>query len=150
MVNPKKISEEGRALTCDEYDENLDILQNRANHVGFQSCSTINDLDVCLQSNTVITGLQGTIDSNTDRIIALEDNFDATGVIAVSLQNIEATLSADIAQNAADIATIQDQIADDLIPDISANASQLFTLDQTVTSNFNNLSSCLLSSFSGS
>lgn len=145
MVNPKKIGEEGRALTCDEYDENLDILQNRANHVGFQSCTTISDLDVCLASNPVITNIQGDIDSNTDRIVQIENDLDASGSIALSLQNIEATLSADIAQNAADIADIQDQIADNIIPAIDGNTSNLSTLTQTVTSNFNTLNTRLTS-----
>ncbi len=139
MVNPKKISDEGRALTCDEYDENLDILQDRSNHTGVQSCDTLSDLDTCLAVNPVITALDSTISNNTSRITQLEDDLGATGTIANDLSVLEATLRSEITQNTNDINTINNTIDPGLISDIAGNTSQINTLSQTVTNNFNNL-----------
>lgn len=133
MANPLKINDKGAALTCDEYDDNLDILQDRANHVGFQSCSTINDLDSCLSTSAVVTGIEDNITSNTDRIIQIESDLSSSGGIAQDLNNIEATLRADIIQNTDDINTLRDTIDLTLVPDIAANASQIQSLANSLT-----------------
>jgi len=140
MANPKKIGDEGRALTCDEYDENLDILQDRANHIGTQDCaSTITGLDACLEVNPVIISIEADITNNTNRITQIEDDLSATGSIANDLSVLEATLRAEIQDNTDSITVNLNTIDNTLTPGINANASDIFDLTQTVDNNFNNL-----------
>lgn len=139
MVNPKKISEEARALTCDEYDENLDILQNRANHVGFQSCTTLSDLDSCLTTNSVITTINQDINNNSIRITQLEDDLSGTGTIANDLSVLEATLRSEIQQNTSDVNVVNNTIDNELRFNINSNDSEIASLNQTINNNFNNL-----------
>ena len=99
MTDPIKISEQGRALSCDEYDANLDIVRDRANHTGTQSCTTLNDFEDCVSTSTTVNNIETDISNNTTRIVSLENSLLAGGSIATDLANLEAELRVDITQN---------------------------------------------------
>jgi microcystin-dependent protein len=134
MVEPIKISTKSSALTCDEYDQNLDILRDRANHVGTQSCNTLNDLDSCLATSDTVDTLNTSINQNTTRIINLENTLSASGSIANDLNSLEAVLTADINQNRASITALETEI-DDLEIRVSGTESNLVSLTNVVTLN---------------
>lgn len=136
MPEPIKISEQGRALTCDEYDNNLDILRDRANHTGTQSCSTINDLDSCLITSTTVATINTSIGQNTTRIVNLENTLSASGSIANDLNSLEASLIADINENRASITTLETDV-DNLEIRVSGVESNLVSLTNVVTLNNN-------------
>lgn len=134
MTEPIKISSQNRPLTCDEYDTNLDIVIDRANHVGTQSCNTINDLDSCLVNAPTITGLTTIINQTTTRVSNLENTLSASGSIANDLNTLESALTADINQNRASITTLEVDL-DALEVRVLGTESNLTSLTTLVTNN---------------
>lgn len=134
MTEPIKISEQGRALTCDEYDDNLDILRDRANHTGTQSCNTLNDLDTCLATSSTVNTINVSIGQNTTRINNLENTLSASGSIANDLNTLEATLTADINQNRASITVLETDL-EALTIRVSGTESNLTSLTAVVANN---------------
>lgn len=134
MPEPIKISEQGRALTCDDYDNNLDILRDRANHTGTQSCNTLNDLDSCLSTSNTIDVINNSINTVTTRVINLENTLSASGSIANDLNSLEASLTADINENRASITTLETNV-DNLEVRVSGVESNLVSLTNVVTLN---------------
>jgi microcystin-dependent protein len=140
MTEPIKISTKSSALTCDEYDQNLDILRDRANHVGTQSCNTINDLDSCLSTLDTIEDINTSINQNTTRIVNLENTLSASGSIAGDLNTLEASLRADIGQNNASIVNLETDL-DNLTIRVSGVESNLSSVTNVVTLNNTTLTS---------
>jgi len=138
MVDPLKIAVKGSPLTCDEFDEALDILQNRANHVGTQSCNTINDLDVCLITSSTVIAINTSISQTTARVTNLENTLSASGSIANDLNTLEATLTADINQNRASITALETEV-DLLQTNVQGVEFNLASLTTLVTSNKSDL-----------
>lgn len=134
MTEPIKISSQNRPLTCDEYDTNLDILRDRANHVGTQSCNTINDLDSCLVNAPTITGLTTIINQTTTRVSNLENTLSSSGSIANDLNTLESALTADINQNRASITTLEVDL-DELEVRVLGTESNLTSLTTLVNNN---------------
>lgn len=134
MTEPIKISEQGRALTCDEYDNNLDILRDRSNHTGTQSCNTITDLDNCLVTSTTIGTINTSINNVTSRIVNLENTLSASGSIANDLNSLEAILTADINENRASITSLETNF-DNLEVRVSGVESNLVSLTNVVNTN---------------
>jgi microcystin-dependent protein len=134
MPEPIKISEQNRALTCDEYDNNLDILRDRANHTGTQSCTTINDLDSCLATSSTVGTINNSIGQNTTRIINLENSLSASGSIANDLNSLEAQLTADINENRGSITALETNL-DALEIRVSGAESNLVSLTNVVNLN---------------
>lgn len=142
MTEPIKISEQGRALTCDEYDNNLDILRDRSNHTGTQSCNTLNDLDSCLSTSNTINTINGSINTVTTRVINLENTLSASGSIANDLNSLEASLTADITENRSSITTLETDL-DALEVRVSGAESNLVSLTSVVTLNNNTINTNL-------
>jgi len=132
MTEPLKISQAGRPLTCDEHDDNLDRLRDRANHTGTQSCTTISDLDVCLATSTTITNINTDLTNYDTRISSLETALQSGGSIQTDLQNLQNdlenqinTVQLAVNQNATDIAS------NDV--DIAANAAEIDAVNNALS-----------------
>lgn len=149
MTEPLKISQAGRPLTCDEHDDNLDRLRDRANHTGTQSCTTISDLDVCLATSSTITTINSELGTQDTRIGSLETALQSGGSIQTDLQNLQNDLEnqintvqlgvnqnttninnndVDIAANAAEI----DAVSNALSIDIGALGTRLTTAESDI------------------
>lgn len=134
MTEPIKISSLNRPLTCDEFDQNLDILRDRANHTGTQSCNTINDLDTCLATSSTITSINASLNSTTTRVSNIENSLSSSGSIQNDLNNLESTLTADINQNRASITALETEV-DNLNISVLGLESNLTSLTTVVNSN---------------
>lgn len=124
MADPIKISEQNRALSCDEYDRNLDILQNRQNHVGTQSCDTLNDFEECLSDSATVENLEDLITNNQNRIVGLEEAVQVGGSITTSLSNLETKLQIEINKNKDANENTQSEL-DDLQIEVSSNGGAI-------------------------
>lgn len=138
MANPLKIASKGSALSCDDYDSNLDILQDRSNHVGTQSCNTLNDLDTCLATSTTVTTINANLNSTNTRVTNIENSLSSSGSIQNDLNALESALTADINQNRASITALETEV-DDLEIRVLGVESNLTSLTTVVTSNNTNL-----------
>jgi microcystin-dependent protein len=134
MAEPIKISTKGGSLTCSEYDQNLDILRDRSNHIGTQSCNTLNDFDNCLSTSDTVEDINTSINQNTTRIVNLENTLSASGSIAGDLNTLEASLRADINQNNASIINLETDV-DNLTVRVDGVESNLTSLNNVVTLN---------------
>lgn len=132
MTEPLKISQAGRPLTCDEHDDNLDRLRDRANHTGTQSCTTISDLDVCLATSSTITTINSELTTQDTRINSLETALQSGGSIQTDLQNLQNDLENQI--NTVQLAVNQNTTninSNDV--DIAANAAEIDAVENALS-----------------
>lgn len=87
MTEPLKIEVKGSPLTCGEYDENIDRLLDRANHVGTQPCDTISDLEQCIAELDLILGI-------LSDIAALEESINGITNRLNDIENVEQYINA--------------------------------------------------------
>lgn len=94
MVQPIKITQVNRPLTCEEHDANIDALLDRANHTGLQNCNTIEptSLNSCIASSDTVTNLDGDVSAIDARLTIVENAIAGGGSIETDLQNVRAEL----------------------------------------------------------
>lgn len=138
MTEPIKISDLNRPLSCDEFDQNMDILRDRSNHTGTQSCNTLNDLDTCLATSTTVTTINASLNSTNTRVTNIENSLSSSGSIQNDLNSLESSLTADINQNRASITALETEV-DALNIRVLGAESNLTSLTSVVNSNNSNL-----------
>ena len=134
MTEPIKISDLNRPLSCDEFDQNMDILRDRSNHTGTQSCNTLNDLDTCLATSTTVSTINATLNSTSTRVTNIENSLSSSGSIQNDLNSLESSLTADINQNRASITALETEV-DALNIRVLGAESNLTSLTAVVNSN---------------
>ena len=94
MVQPIKITQVNRPLTCEEHDANIDALLDRANHTGTQNCNTIEStsLNSCISSSASFTSLDNEVDLIDARLQIVENAIAGGGTIDTDLQNVRSEL----------------------------------------------------------
>lgn len=94
MVQPIKITQVNRPLTCEEHDANIDALLDRANHTGTQNCNTIetSSLNSCISSSDSFTNLEVDVNDIDARLQIVENAIAGGGSIENDLQNVRAEL----------------------------------------------------------
>ena len=138
MTEPIKISSLNRPLSCDEFDQNMDILRDRSNHTGTQSCNTLNDLDTCLATSPTVITINANLNSTTTRVTNIENSLSSSGSIQNDLNSLESSLTADINQNRASITALETEV-DALNIRVLGAESNLTSLTSVVNSNNSNL-----------
>ena len=109
MATPIKITVVNRPLTCEEHDQNIDALLDRANHTGLQNCNTIEStsLEQCVSDTTVVTNLGVEQLAIENRLTAVELSLQGGGQIQTDLQNVRQELLDEIAVVSGEIGDIE-------------------------------------------
>lgn len=155
MTRPLKISEKGAPLSCNEFDNNIDRLLDRANHTGQQSGATISDLDRFVENLDFIRELKddaarlaARLDIFTDDVVRSE-LADAITTLRSELLLLITQLEGDITDHDKAIQTINTALnsirnniqaiegAIGVIPTLQSNVNNFFLQIQQVISNVN-------------
>lgn len=129
-LKPIKIGEKGAALSCAEYDANIERVLDRSNHTGKQSCETLSDLGECLSESEIIVEINKLLEELKLSIEEIENSLSEEGELADKLAALRGDLFALIQESAADILELQQggKTAEAAIVSLNANLESLTDL----------------------
>ena len=90
MAEIVKLGVVNRPLTCEEHDQNIDAVLDRANHTGVQSCNTIESasLNTCISQSDSFSDLSENVQSVENRLVSIEEAIQGGGTIQQDIQSL--------------------------------------------------------------